>query len=134
MIAAEFREEQGRRLRAEEYTRTVRAQLKETEEKAQVQRIGGGEEAVAAYWRSRWVLLSLKKRGLEKEREKLLDLFFPGATKNLETAQQQLAEEEDHSTMSAAEQLIYSKKELKRVELEVLALAEWGSGFKKGER
>lgn len=78
-------------------------------------------------------VLSLKKGELEKERDKLMDFFCPGAN-NLESAQQQQEEEDSYPAMSAAEQIIYGKMEVKRAEMEVLALAEWGSSHKKANQ
>lgn len=93
-----------------------------------VERLRGGA-AVAELEKSLRVL-SLKERELEKERDKLIEFFCPGA-KNLESAQQQQKEEDSYPAMSAMEQIIYGKMEVKRAEMEVLALAEWGSSHKK---
>ena len=77
-ILAELAAEQAGRLQAEAHARTVRAQLKETEELRRTERLGGKETVAALELQLRD--LTISKAKLKLERDMLFEIFCLNTT------------------------------------------------------
>ena len=115
-ISAELAAEQAGRLQAEAHARKVRAQLKETEELRRAERLGGKEAAAALELQLSGLTVSKAKPKLE--RDTLFKTFCPGAENRQSTQQQQ--QQETRPILSAAEQIIRGKIEVKRADFTLL--------------